>query len=56
MAMGDAADRIRELAVGLHCNRIVVGRSRLGIAESLLFDSVTNKLMYLSGPPLAVVP
>ncbi|MBK7675560.1 MAG: universal stress protein [Candidatus Accumulibacter sp.] len=56
VAMGDAAERIMELAVGLHCNRIVVGSRRLGVAESLLFGSVTNKLMLLSGPPLEVVP
>lgn len=56
VAMGDAAERIMALAVGLQCNGIVIGSRGLGVAESLLFGSVTQKLMHLSGPPLAVVP
>jgi nucleotide-binding universal stress UspA family protein len=54
--MGDAAESIRSLAVQLNCSGIVIGSRGLGVTESLLFGSVTSKLMHLGGPPLSVVP
>lgn len=56
VAMGDVAEGILHLALQLRCNGIVVGSRGLGVTESLLFGSVTSKLMHLGGPPLAVVP
>ena len=56
VAMGDPADQIMALGVWLRCNGIVIGSRGLGVTKSLLFGSVTSKLMHLGGPPLAVVP
>jgi nucleotide-binding universal stress UspA family protein len=56
VVMGDVAKGILHLAVQLHCRSIVIGSRGLGLTESLLFGSVTSKLMHLGGPPLAVVP
>lgn len=59
VAMGEPAERIHELALRLNCGGIVVGRrgsSAMGVAENLLFGSVTTTLQRLGGPPLLVVP
>jgi nucleotide-binding universal stress UspA family protein len=56
VAMGDAADRIMELAIGLQCKGVIIGSRGLGITESVLFGSVAQKLMHMNGPPVAVIP
>jgi nucleotide-binding universal stress UspA family protein len=56
VVMGDVAEGILHLAVQLRCSSIVVGSRGLGLAEGLLFGSVTSKLLHLGGPPLVVVP
>jgi nucleotide-binding universal stress UspA family protein len=54
--ISDVAEGILPLAVQRHCSSIVIGCRGLSVTESLLFGSVTTKLMHLGGPPLAVVP
>jgi nucleotide-binding universal stress UspA family protein len=56
VVMGDVAEGILHLAVQLNCSGIVIGSRGLGVTESLLFGSVTSRLMHLGGPPLSVVP
>lgn len=56
VVMGDVADCIFQLAGQLRCSGIIVGNRGLGITESLMFGSVTSKLMQLGGPPLSVIP
>lgn len=54
--MGDPAECILELAVQTNCTGIVIGRRGLNMVESLLFGSVTYKVMHLSPVPVMVVP
>ncbi len=54
--MGEAAERISNLATRLKCGGIVVASRGLGVAEGMLFNSVTSKLMHMGGVPLVVVP
>lgn len=56
VAMGDPAERILEQARRLEAACIVVGRRGLGTVESLLFGSVTGKILQLSHRPVLVVP
>ncbi len=56
VAMGDPAECILQQAVQVRATGIVIGSRGLGVTESLLFGSVTSKLMHLGGPPLSVVP
>ena len=56
VAMGEPAERIVERAVTVRASRIVIGNRGLNVAESLLFGSVTDKVMRLSPAPVLVVP
>lgn len=56
IAMGDPAERILALAAQLPANGIVIGSRGLNLVESLLFGSVTSKVMHHSPVPVTVVP
>lgn len=56
VVMGDAAERIMELATGIQCKGVIIGSRGFGVTESVLFGSVATTLMRMSGPPVAVIP
>lgn len=56
VAMGDAAERIAELAERLDCAGIVIGSHGLGAAKAMLLGSVSQQVLRLTRRPLLVVP
>lgn len=56
VTMGEPAECILAHAADLHATNIIIGSRGLNMAESLLFGSVTNKVMHLSPVPVTVVP
>lgn len=54
--IGEPAESILEQAVQLQASGVVIGSRSLGNLESLLFGSVTYKVMHLSPIPVLVVP
>ena len=56
VAMGEPAERILEHVAKLRASGLVMGSRGLGNVESLLFGSVSYKVMHLSRIPVLVVP
>jgi nucleotide-binding universal stress UspA family protein len=56
VAMGDPAERIIEQAVRLGATGIIIGSRGLNVTETLLFGSVTDKVMHHSPLPVMLVP
>lgn len=55
VAMGDAAERIVEIAESIDCAGIVIGSHGLGAAKAMLLGSVSQQVLRLSRRPLLVV-
>ncbi|MCX9156375.1 universal stress protein [Niveibacterium sp. 24ML] len=56
VAMGDPAERILECARALSVDGLIIGCRGLNLVESLLFGSVTEKVIHHARVPVTVVP
>lgn len=56
VVMGEPAERILEQVARLHATCIIMGSRGLNRVESLVFGSVTYKVMHRSRVPVMVVP
>lgn len=56
VALGDPSACIIECAVRLHATTLFIGSRGLNTVESMLFGSVTQKVMHQSPVPVMVVP